>query len=81
MNKKTNTVPYTNDFREGRTSPGFIERLEPYDPRVIGKRFVQNRADRRRQGQRGSAFVVHSGRNPVSRYVRRRQAGKASWHR
>lgn len=80
MNKKTNTVPYTNDYREGRTSPGFIELIGPTDPRILPKRVVMNRADRRRQGQRGSAFVSNT-RNPVSRYTRRRMMGKASWPR
>lgn len=48
-----NTIPYTNARREGRTKPGLIEMLAPDDPRNVGPRYVENRADRRARGHRG----------------------------
>ena len=68
--KTTNTVPYTNARRAGRTKPGLIE-FRDHDPRLFMPFYVENRADRRRRGLRGPV-AAGTRRNPVSRYLRRR---------
>lgn len=53
MSQRTNTVPYTNARRAGRTDPDLVEFIEGDDPRRRGPRYVPNRADLRAQGIRG----------------------------
>lgn len=53
MARTTNTVPYTNARRAGRTNPDLVEFIEGADPRRRGPRYVPNRADLRAQGVRG----------------------------
>jgi hypothetical protein len=55
MSKRSNTVPYTNARREGRTSPGLVEVIERGDPRHWSAvpQVVPNRADLRARGLRG----------------------------
>lgn len=57
MSKRSNTVPYTNANRAGRTQPGLIEIIEKSDPRHYSRseQVVPNRADLRRRGIRGGA--------------------------
>lgn len=77
MAKTTNTVPYTNARRAGRTNPGCIEFIEPSDPRRRGPRYVMNRADRRARGDRlpiGMRALPIQLRNPIPRSVRRERA-------
>lgn len=70
--KRSNTVPYTNARREGRTKPGLVEVIERDDPRhpMNGPVVVSNRADRRRHVRgiavRKSAAVrrLHRGQWP-----------------
>ena len=80
--KTTNTVPYTNARREGRTHPGLIEmRTEVQVPSSgpNGRYFVrlvdgvENRADRRARRQR-LPVAAGTRRNPVSRWQRRHEA-------
>ena len=53
MSKRSNTFPYTNARREGRTTPGAVEVIEAADPRhwTQTPRYVPNRADLRRRLQ------------------------------
>lgn len=55
MSKRSNTVPYTNARREGRTNPDLVEFIERDDPRhwSRGPQYVPNRADLRARGIRG----------------------------
>lgn len=72
MSKRSNTVPYTNAARAGRTKPGLIEIIEKDDPRHFAHRelIVPNRADRRARGHR-LPIAGGTRRNPVARSVRR----------
>lgn len=55
MSNRSNTVPYTNARRDGRTAPGMFEVIEVGDPRhwTSAPKVVPNRADLRRRGVRG----------------------------
>lgn len=55
MSKRSNTHPYTNANRAGRTQPGLIELMRPDDPRLQGPNYAPNRATFRAKGVRGSA--------------------------
>lgn len=80
MARTTNTVPYTNARRAGRTQPGLIEFIDGDDPRRRGPRYVENRADRRRRGHRLPIMASKeialpiATRNPIPRSVRRANA-------
>lgn len=54
MSKRSNTFPYTNAARSGRTKPGLVEFIAATDPRARGTQPVPNRADLRRRGIRGA---------------------------
>lgn len=69
--RTTNTVPYTNARREGRTNPDLVEYIRPDDPRRRRPRYVENREDRRAYGLR-VPVAAGTRRNPVSRNQRRR---------
>lgn len=63
MSRKTNTVPYTNDRREGRTQPDLIEIIKDIDPRSKNYRpemlTPPNRAQRRvmaKRDKKGGTF-------------------------
>jgi hypothetical protein len=58
MSTRSNTHPYTNANRAGRTQPGLIEIIEKSDPRALGVRYVPNRATLRAQGVRGATRVA-----------------------
>ena len=51
MSKRSNTFPYTNAAREGRTEPGKREFISGADTRAQTPRYVPNRADMRRRLQ------------------------------
>lgn len=70
MPKTTNTVPYTNARREGRTNPGLIEIIAPTDPRAQRPALVPNRADRRARGER-VAIATGTRRIETPRWKRR----------
>jgi len=57
MSKRSNTTPYTNANRAGRTVPDLVEVIEKNDPRHYSRseQVIPNRADLRRRGIRGGA--------------------------